>query len=112
MIPAFSTASSGFDVGPLSGQKTKELREAAQGKTQELKGAVESAWSDTKSQASNWQAEGGSLRVRQSDQGYLHGVGFGFLLGLLLLWRYVGVIYFSTEFVVKVGPAISSNFPA
>jgi hypothetical protein len=69
----FKSAASGKieDLREAADQKTDELRSAAQDKVQEFRGTAESAWSDVRSKAKGWQAEGESLRSRQSNQGRL-----------------------------------------
>jgi ElaB/YqjD/DUF883 family membrane-anchored ribosome-binding protein len=66
-----------------AGQKADELRGAAQDKAQELRGVAQSAWSDTKSRAKSWQAEGEAYVRDNPTQAILIALGVGVLLGLL-----------------------------
>ena len=66
-----------------AGQKADELRGAAQDKAQELRDAAQSAWSDTKSQAKSWQAEGEAYVCDNPTKAVLIALGVGVLLGLL-----------------------------
>ena len=72
------------DIRQAAGQKAEELREAAQGNAQELKGAAESAWSDAKSHASNWQAEGEAYMRANPTKAVFMALGLGLVLGLTL----------------------------
>jgi ElaB/YqjD/DUF883 family membrane-anchored ribosome-binding protein len=64
-------------------QRAEGLRDAAHAKAQKLKGDTECAWSDAKSQARTWQAEG-EVYVRANPAKALFvALGAGFVLGLL-----------------------------
>ena len=52
------------------GQKADELRQAAQGKAQEIRGAAESVLADTRSQVKDWRTEGEAyVREKPSKAG-------------------------------------------
>ena len=70
------------NIHQAAGQKD-ELRGAAQGKAQELRGVAQSAWSDTKSQAKSWQAEGEAYVRDNPTKAVLIPLGVGVLLGIL-----------------------------
>ena len=72
------------DIRQAAADKTDEIREAAQGKVQELSGAVESAWSDARSQAKTWQAQGETYIRDNPTKAVFIVLGVGFVLGLLL----------------------------
>ena len=65
------------------GNKADQLRAAAHDKAQELRGAAESAWSDTKSQAKSWRAEGEAYVGDNPTKAVLIALGVGVLFGLL-----------------------------
>ena len=71
------------NIHQAAGQKADELRGAAQDKAQELRGVAQSAWSDTKSQAKSWQAEGEAYVRDNPTKAILIALGVGVLLGLL-----------------------------
>ena len=71
------------NIHQAAGQKADELRGAAQDKAQELRGVAQSAWSDTKSQAKSWQAEGEAYVRDNPTKAVLIALGVGVLLGLL-----------------------------
>ncbi len=70
------------DIRQAAADKTDELREAAQGKAQELREV--GAWSEARSQAKTWQAEGETYIRHNPTKGVLIALGVGFMLGLLL----------------------------
>jgi ElaB/YqjD/DUF883 family membrane-anchored ribosome-binding protein len=72
------------DIRQAAADKTDQIREAAQGKAHELSGAVESAWSDARSQAKTWQAQGETYIRDNPTKAVFTALGVGFVLGLLL----------------------------
>ena len=72
------------DIRQTAADKTDEFREAAQGKAQELSGAMESAWSDARSQAKTWLAQGETYIRDNPTKAVFIALGVGFVLGLLL----------------------------
>ena len=71
------------NIHRAAGQKADELRGAAQDKAQELRGVAQTAWSDTKSQAKSWQAEGEAYVRDKPTKAVLIALGVGVLLGIL-----------------------------
>ena len=72
------------DIRQAAADKTDEIRAAAQGKVQERRGVAESAWSDARSQAKTWQAQGETYIRDNPTKAVFIALGVGFVLGLLL----------------------------
>jgi ElaB/YqjD/DUF883 family membrane-anchored ribosome-binding protein len=72
------------DIRQAAGQKADELRSAAQDKAQEFRGTAETTWSDVRSKAKGWQAEGEAYVRDNPTKAVLIVFGLGLLLGFLL----------------------------
>jgi ElaB/YqjD/DUF883 family membrane-anchored ribosome-binding protein len=64
-------------------KKAEELRQAAQNKAREFSGAAGEAWTDARSKAKTWQAEGEAYVRQNPTKAILVALGLGFVVGLM-----------------------------
>jgi ElaB/YqjD/DUF883 family membrane-anchored ribosome-binding protein len=71
------------EIRQAAEKKAEELRQAAQSKAREFSGAAESAWTDARSKARTWQAQGETYVRDNPAKSIFIALGLGFFVGLM-----------------------------